>query len=73
MAEPQARSIANQIKAARLPAYKDLAGSDFASSEVDEELVHQLAGGAFMDGAHKVVLIGGPGTGRTHLATALGV
>ena len=73
MAEREVRSIAYQIKAARFPAYKDLAGFDFASSEVNEALVRQLHRGEFIDGADNVVLIGGPGTGKTHIATALGV
>ena len=72
-AEREVRSIAYQIKAARFPTYKDLAGFDFASSEVNEALVRQLHRGDFLDGAHNVVLIGGPGTGKTHLATAIGV
>jgi DNA replication protein DnaC len=67
------RSIAYQIKAARFPTYKDLAGFDFAASEVNEALVRQLHRGDFMDGAHNAVLIGGPGTGKTHIATAIGV
>ena len=73
VAEREVRSIAYQIKAARFPAYKDLAGYDFASSEINEALVRQLHRGEFMDGADNVVLIGGPGTGKTHIATALGV
>jgi hypothetical protein len=72
-AEREVRSIAYQIKAARFLAYKDMAGFDFASSEVNEALVRQLHSGDFMDGAHNVVLIGGPGTGKTHIATAIGV
>jgi DNA replication protein DnaC len=73
MTEREVRSIAYQIKAARFPAYKDLAGYDFASSEVNEPLVRQLHGGTFIDGAHNIVAVGGPGTGKTHIATALGV
>jgi len=73
MSEREVRSIAYQIKAARFPAYKDLAGFDFASSEVNEALVRQLHRGEFIDGAHNVVALGGPGTGKTHIATALGV
>ncbi|MFM8746124.1 MAG: IS21-like element helper ATPase IstB [Aestuariivirga sp.] len=72
LAEREVRSVAYQIKAARFPAYKDLTGFDFASSEVAEALVRQLHAGEFMAGAHNVVLIGGPGTGKTHIATALG-
>ena len=73
LAEREVRSVAYQIKAARVPAYKDLTGFDFTSSEVAEALVRQLHAGEFMAGAHNVVLIGGPGTGKTHIATALGV
>ena len=73
VAEREVRSIAYQIKSARFPAYKDLAGFDFASSEVNEALVRQLHRGDFIDGADNVVLIGGPGTGKSHIAAALGV
>jgi len=72
-AEREVRSIAYQLKAARFPTYKDLAGFDFAASEINEALVRQLHRCEFTDGAYNVVLIGGPGTGKTHVATALGV
>jgi hypothetical protein len=48
------------MKAARFPAYKDLSGFDFTSSEINEATVRQLHRGDFMDGAQNVVLIGGP-------------
>jgi DNA replication protein DnaC len=73
VAEREVRSIDYHMKAARFPAYKDLAGFDFAASEVNEATVRQLHRCEFLEGAHNVVLIGGPGTGKTHLATALGV
>ena len=72
-AEREVRSIAYQLKAARFPTYKDLAGFDFGASETNEALVRQLHRCEFTDGAYNVVLIGGPGTGKTHVATALGV
>ncbi|MFL5194735.1 MAG: IS21-like element helper ATPase IstB [Microvirga sp.] len=73
LAEREVRSIAYHMKAARFPAYKDLSGFDFASSEINEATVRQLHRGDFMDGAQNVVLVGGPGTGKTHVATALGI
>lgn len=73
VAEREVRSIAYQIKAARFPAYKDLTGFDFASSEVNEAMVRQLHRGEFIEKSDNVVLIGGPGTGKTHIATALGI
>jgi DNA replication protein DnaC len=73
LAEREVRSIAYHMKAARFPAYKDLAGFDFGASEVSEARVRQLHRCEFLDDAHNVVLIGGPGTGKTHVATALGV
>ena len=60
------RSTAYQLKAARFPNYRDLAGFDFASSEVNEALARQLHRCEFLEDAHNVVLVGGPGTGKTH-------
>lgn len=67
------RSIRYQLQSARFPVHRDLAGFDFEQAKADRTLVEQLAGGAFIDAAHNVVLVGGTGTGKTHLATALGV
>ena len=73
MAEREVRSIAYHMKAARFPAYKDISGYDFAASEINEATVRQLHRCEFLDGAQNVVLVGGPGTGKTHIATALGI
>ena len=73
IAEREVRSIAYHTKVARFPSYKDLAGFDFKSSEINEATVRQLHRGEFMENAENVVLIGGPGTGKSHIATAIGV
>jgi DNA replication protein DnaC len=68
-----ARSIRYQMAAARFPVHRDLAGFAFAQAKVDKALVERLANGDFLAAASNVVFIGGAGTGKTHLATALGV
>ena len=67
------RSVSHQMHSAKFPVHRDLAGFDFEASPVDRKLVHQLADLSFTQAAHNAVLVGGPGTGKTHLATAIGV
>ena len=73
VAEREVRSINYQKKVARFPSHRDLADFDFHQSTVNEALVRSLHGGDFISDAHNVVLIGGPGTGKSHLATAIGL
>ncbi|EJZ18533.1 IstB ATP binding domain-containing protein [Rhizobium sp. Pop5] len=72
-AEREVRSTAYQLKTARFPAYRDLNGFDFTSSEINEALVRQLHRCDFLGNSNNIVLVGGPGTGKTHIATAIGV
>ena len=53
--------------------YRDLSGFDFSQSAVNEAQIRTLHKGLFVENAENVVLIGGPGTGKTHLATAIAV
>jgi hypothetical protein len=63
-AEREVRSVAYQLKAARFPAYRDLNGFDFSSSEINEALVRQLHRCEFIDEANNIVLVGGPVQGK---------
>ena len=72
-ADRQARSLRYQIGAARFPVHRDLARFDWAETPLQKAHVEQLATAAFMAQAHNLILVGGTGTGKSHLATALGV
>ena len=71
IAEKQARSIKYQLTTAKLPLAKDLDDFDFTGTPVNEALVRDLAGGALIAEQRNVVLIGGTGTGKSHLAIAI--
>jgi DNA replication protein DnaC len=71
--EREIRSIGYQMAAARFPIHRSLADFDFSHAKVDESLIRQLATFDFTEAAQNVVLVGGTGTGKTHLATSLGV
>jgi len=67
------RSIGYQMTSARFPIHRSLADFDFVQARVDASLIKQLSTFDFARAAQNVVLVGGTGTGKTHLATALGV
>lgn len=71
IAEKQARSIRYQMTVAKLPLAKDIDQFDFTDTPVNESLVRDLATGSFVADQRNVVLIGGTGTGKTHLAIAI--
>ena len=72
-ADRQARSLNYQLKAARFPIHRDLMNYDWQETPLQQARIEQLATGSFMDQAYNLILVGGTGTGKTHLATALGI
>jgi DNA replication protein DnaC len=71
IAEKQARSIKYQITLAKLPLAKDVEEFRFEATPINETLVRDLASGNFLAQQRNVVLVGGTGTGKTHLAIAI--
>ena len=71
ISEKQARSIRYQIAIAKLPLAKDVDDFAFDGTPINQTLVRDLAGGNFVAHQRNVVLVGGTGTGKTHLAIAI--
>lgn len=69
--EKTARSIKYQMTIAKLPLAKDIEDFAFAGTPVNEILVRDLAGGNFLAEQRNAVLVGGTGTGKTHLVIAI--
>ena len=71
IAEKQARSIKYQMTIAKLPLAKDVDDFVFDDTGINETLVRDLAVGNFLTTQRNIVLVGGTGTGKTHLAIAI--
>jgi DNA replication protein DnaC len=67
----QARSINYQMTLAKLPLAKDLADMTFDGTPINGDLVAQLATGAFLETKRNIVLVGGTGTGKSHIAIGI--
>lgn len=73
IADRQARSLAYQLKAARFPIHRDFSQFNWQETPLQQGRIEQLASANFMAQAYNLILVGGTGTGKTHLATALSI
>lgn len=71
ISEKQARSIKYQMTIAKLPLAKEVDEFSFEDTPVNDTLVRDLASGEFLEHQRNVVLIGGTGTGKSHLAVGI--
>jgi DNA replication protein DnaC len=71
IAEKHARSIKYQMTASRLPLAKEIDGFEFAGTPINEGLVRDLATGTFLASQRNIVLVGGTGSGKSHLSIAI--
>ncbi len=70
-AERRMRSIRYRLSAAKLPIAKDLEDFVFEGTPINAELVRTLHAGSFLAEKRNIVLVGGTGTGKTHLSIAI--
>ena len=74
VSEREASGSALRIKAARFPGFKTLEDFNFEHQpSADRNLIAHLGTGVFLTEGKNVVLLGPPGTGKTHLAISLGI
>jgi DNA replication protein DnaC len=71
LSEKQARSMKYQLTIAKLPFAKEIDEFVFADTPVNETLVRELAAGGFLGQQRNLVLVGGTGSGKTHLAVGI--
>ena len=70
LSEKQARSIKYQMTIARMPFAKEIDEFAFADTPINETLVHDLAGGGFLEQQRNLVLVGGTGVGKSQVSMA---
>ena len=70
--EREVRRIRYQMSTARFPHHKDFATFNYSASAIDKTIIEPLCSGRFAEQAHNLIFVGGTGTGKTHMAIALG-
>ena len=70
--ERKARSLRYQLGIAKFPVPRTFDGFEFEASPLDRQRLETLATGEFMVAKHNLILVGGTGTGKTHVAIAIG-
>ena len=70
--ERRVRSIQYQMRIAKFPHHKDFATFDYGAAAVTKAQIEPFCTGQFTEEAHNLILVGGTGTGKTHIAIALG-
>src|SRR6056297_203685 len=70
--ERRVRSIQYQMRIAKFPHHKDFATFDYGAAAVTQSQIEPFCSGQFTEEAHNLILVGGTGTGKTHIAIALG-
>lgn len=68
----KARSISYQMGAAKFPISRSMDQFDFKETKLEEARLMELYSGGFISSQRNIILVGGTGTGKTHLAIAIG-
>ncbi len=70
-AERKVRSIRYRMSLARFPVDKDLDNFDFSASPVNEMQIRTLYDGSFISDHTNIIMVGGTGTGKTHMTISI--
>ncbi len=73
VAKRRATALKNRIKIAKFPQLKDLDNFNFNEAGVDEVFMRNLYEGTFIEEKKNIIFMGGSGTGKTHLASSIGL
>src|SRR5690606_34747392 len=71
IAEKQARSIKYQMTIAKFTLAKDIGDFVFDATGINQTQINDLAAGKFLSSQRNIAIVGGTGTGKTHLAIAI--